>query len=176
MQPVAGGFLVAQLFAKELVRLDGNLEPINGAPAAMDTVKSPHFLAEHPKFGILVSDGWGRYVYSLLHEQWSRNQNAPDSRLHAPHGVCVDDKGRIVVADSLHSRLVRMQNMDSGEWEIFADNAKKVSYGRQLECLDDGLWLANSYENRDGLNPGRGGNILRIANFESGEVEVLASN
>ena len=99
-----------------------------------------------------------------------------DRALNAPHGIC-QRRGDswIYVADSLNSRLLRFKNTNVPQWEIFPDIERLVSYGRQLLCLPDSVWLSNSYEDRDGLNPGIGSNILRIAEFKSGRLEVIAS-
>jgi hypothetical protein len=69
---------------------------------------------------------------------------------------------------------VRYRPLDTNPAEVFADHKKLVSYGRQLVCEKDGLWLSNSYEDREGLNPGRGSNVLHINDFTSGEATVVA--
>ncbi|MCG6872412.1 MAG: hypothetical protein LJE84_08995 [Gammaproteobacteria bacterium] len=138
---------------------------------------APHFLAVHPRDGLLVSNGWGSSIVALpdLNGAAATVFSGPvNSRLTAPHGLCVDANGWIYVADSLNSRLVRFRNLAGRDWQVFADHQRQVAYGRQLVCRDDGLWLANSFEQRPGLNPGSGGTLLHIKDFASGEARVVA--
>jgi hypothetical protein len=143
-----------------------------GSPLA-----SPHFMHILDDDSLLVSEGWGRSVVSVslppaapvLH----RFNGPLGDTLRAPHGICRDAHGWIYVADSLNSRLVRFRDLQGSDWQVFPDNGQKVAYGRQLLCREDGIWLANSYEKREGLNPGRGSNVLRIRDFASGEVEQV---
>ena len=141
------------------------------------TLGSPHFFDALTPNRVLVSEGWGSDIalIDLESGEVSRFGDYQGRGLRAPHGVCLDSSsGWVYVADSLHSRLVRYQPGDTGPAEIFADHKKLVSYGRQLLCGKDGLWLSNSYEDRKGLNPGRGSNVLHINNFASGEATVVA--
>jgi hypothetical protein len=138
---------------------------------------SPHFIATAPGGGLLVTEGWGTAVVeldSLAGRPWRRFSGV-GTRLNAPHGICVGADGWTYVADSLNSRLVRFRDMQGAGWEVFADRDRRIAYGRQLVCDADGVWIANTYEDRPGLNPGRGANVLRISDFRSGEAQVLLS-
>lgn len=138
---------------------------------------SPHFLAVAPGGGLLATEGWGTAVVeldSLSGRPWRRFSGI-GKRFSAPHGICVGAGGWIYVADSLNSRLVRFRDMKGAGWEVFADRDRRIAYARQLVCDADGVWIANTYEDRPGLNPGRGANVLRIRDFRSGEAEVLVS-
>ena len=142
------------------------------------TLGSPHFFEVLGPGRVLVSEGWGSNI-ALIDFGTGEVNRFGDSQgrgLNSPHGICHDaDTGWVYVADSLHSRLVRYRPGDSGPAEVFADHKKLVSYGRQLLCDEDGLWLSNSYEDREGLNPGEGSNVLHINDFTSGEATVIAS-
>ncbi|MDG2075272.1 MAG: hypothetical protein P8J24_01845 [Arenicellales bacterium] len=143
----------------------------------IDPLASPHFLHVMEGARILVSEGWGQRI-RMVDTQAMRVIDLPtasDLSLNAPHGICVRDTGEwLYIADSLNSRLVRV-SLQSQRWQVFADHDRRVAYGRQLLCREDGLWLANSHENRAGLNPGIGSNVLRINDFESGRSEVMAA-
>ena len=70
---------------------------------------------------------------------------ASDLSLNAPHGICVRKNGEwLYIADSLNSRLVRV-SLQSQRWQVFPDHDRRVAYGRQLLCREDGLWLAERY-------------------------------
>tara|TARA_Y100001934_G_scaffold279020_1_gene381716 strand:+ start:1837 stop:2769 length:933 start_codon:yes stop_codon:yes gene_type:complete len=141
------------------------------------TLESPHFFEPLGPDRVLVSEGWGSNIalIDLESGEVSRFGDDQGRGLYAPHGICLDiSSGWVYVADSLHSRLVRYRPRETGPAEIFADHRKLVSYGRQLICDEDGLWLSNSYEEREGLNPGRGSNVLHINDFTSGEATVVA--
>ena len=140
------------------------------------TLGSPHFFAPFDTNRVLVSEGWGSNValVEIDSGEVSRFGDAEGRGFNAPHGICFDAaSGWVYVADSLHSRLVRYRPLDTSPAEIFADHKKLVSYGRQLLCEEDGLWLSNSYEDRDGLNPGKGSNVLHISDFASGKANVI---
>ncbi|MDC0948943.1 hypothetical protein OAS86_06350 [Gammaproteobacteria bacterium] len=141
------------------------------------TLHAPHYLAISPSGGLLVSNGWGRSIVeidSLDDPHWTTFDGGDDP-LNAPHGICVSDDGWIYVGDSLNSRLVRMHDIEGRDWQVFADHDHKIGYSRQIVCDDEGVLLANSYERREGINPGDGGNVLRIRDFASGDVEVVTS-
>ena len=143
----------------------------------MVTLGSPHFFEPLGPKRVLVSEGWGSNIALIDMESGavSRFGDGQGRGLNSPHGICLDaSHGWVYVADSLHSRLVRYKPGDTDPAEIFADHKNLVSYGRQLLCDEDGLWLSNSYEDREGLNPGRGSNVLHINDFESGEATVVA--
>ena len=63
--------------------------------------------------------------------------------------------------------------MQGLSWQVFKDVEQKISYIRQLVCKNGAIWISNSYENRPGLNPGQGSNVLRIDNFATGKVQVV---
>jgi hypothetical protein len=136
---------------------------------------SPHFIATTPN-GVIFSEGWGSGVVlipELAGDSYKRFKGVAEDRMHAPHGLCYSDDGWIYVADSLNSRLVRFRGMDGTGWQIFEDMENRIAYGRQLLCRKDGVWIVNSYENREGLNKGQGSNVLRIRDFDSGRSELV---
>jgi hypothetical protein len=137
-------------------------------------LKSPHFLAVDADF-VYVSDGRGKSIFRYSREQKGLAEKLPmPLELNRPHGLCVMDKRWLYIADSVNSRLLRYDITTQGV-TVFADHEKRVAYGRQLLCREDGLWLANSYESAFKLNPGRGGNVLHIADFDSGRSKVVAA-
>jgi hypothetical protein len=142
------------------------------------TLASPHFLSKATDGGLMVSEGWGSgivHIADINDRRYTRYQGPKNDRMNAPHGVCVSSDGWIYVADSLNSRLVRFRDMKGRDWQIFGDVNRRIAYGRQLLCRDDGVWLVNSYERREGINPGQGSNILWIQDFSSGKVDEVAS-
>lgn len=137
---------------------------------------APHYLAVTPRNTLLVSNGWGSSIVEIADLDGSgwKEFSGRDRKFNKPHGVCADRSGWIYVGDSLNSRLVRFLDMEGRGFEEFADADRKIGYIRQMICADDGVWLANSYEKRPGINPGRAGNILRIHDFASGRVQEFA--
>ena len=139
-------------------------------------INSPHFLTSNGNL-MFVSAGWGEDIYkksAAVDSEFEVTDFSPLT-LKAPHGLCIKD-GWLYVADSLNSRLVR-KKLESDlltniEPQIFSDTQSKISYVRQIRCDEAGVWLVNSYENRPGLNLGKGSNILLVKNFMSGEVDI----
>lgn len=144
---------------------------------SLDPLASPHFLHVMGETRLLVSEGWGQRI-RMVDSNAMRYIALPtpsDLSLNAPHGICTSEGGEwLYIADSLNSRIVRV-SLQSQRWQIFPDHDRRVAYGRQLLCRRDGLWLANSHEDRVGLNPGVGSNVLRINDFQSGRSEVMAA-
>jgi len=182
---IGDDYLGGELFSNDIVLselpgFDPHQRPAlreNGKDKAL-TLGSPHFFEVLGPGRVLVSEGWGSNIalIDIGTGNVSRFGDSQGRGLNAPHGICHDaDAGWVYVADSLHSRLVRYRLGDGSPTEVFADHKKLVSYGRQLLCDEDGLWLSNSYENREGLNPGEGSNVLHINDFASGEATVIAS-
>ena len=137
--------------------------------------RSPHHLAVSPWGTLLFSEGWGSGIVELTGDAdvpWRKFEGI-GVRMRAPHGICIDEQGWIYVGDSLNSRLLRFRDMSGGQFEVFADHDRHVSYIRQLVCTPEGVWISNSYERREGLNPGDGGNILLLEDFDSGEVREM---
>jgi hypothetical protein len=177
-------YLAGELFSNELVLSESPGFETYERPVLRDkkhhsvvTLGSPHFLEVFDTNRILVSEGWGSNValVEIDSGEVTRFGDIGGRGFNAPHGICFDaSSGWVYVADSLHSRLVRYRPSDTNPAEVFADHQKLVSYGRQLLCEEDGLWLSNSYENRDGLNPGKGSNVLHISDFASGKASVIA--
>lgn len=176
-----GYFIATEIYKNRLVisadasfRYPVYLEPGPDQPR----LHSPHYLAYADDLGLIVSEGWGQSI-SLIGKpadrEWQRSHGPPGDKLDAPHGVCASNDGWIYIADSLNSRLVRFRIGDGNEWQVFDDRQKLLGYGRQLLCRDDGVWISNSYEKREGINPGDGGNVVRIADFEAGVVDVVVS-
>ena len=177
-QYVAGELFANRIMAADTVEFDSALPVSLDDGASSLQLASPHFMQALDEHRLLVSEGWGSgIIIADIQSGAARRYTGPPARaLNAPHGVCQRSGDPwIYVADSLNSRLLRFQNTDDPQWEVFSDTQKRVSYGRQLLCLGDGLWLSNSYENREGLNPGSGSNVLRIVDFTSGVSEVMAS-
>ena len=138
--------------------------------------KFPHYLAISPNGHLLISNGWGKSIVEIEDldgSGWKEFSGLAGSEFDAPHGICVDAEGWIYVGDSLNSRLVRFKDMQGSSWEVFKDVDKKIAYSRQLICKNGAVWISNSYENREGLNPGHGSNVLRIDDFSSGKVQVI---
>jgi hypothetical protein len=141
---------------------------------------SPHFLAVSPWNTLLISNGWGKSIVEiddLEGNGWKTFSGLENNRFNAPHGIAVDTaEGWIYVGDSLNSRIVRFKDMHGGQWQVFKDHEKKVAYSRQLVFKNGALWISNSYENRPGLNHGKGSNVLRIDDFGSGLVTEMYRN
>jgi len=159
------------VFADELLRDLKYFEPLSIGKR----FRSPHFLAVSPWDTLLVSNGWGDSIIEIedLDGNGWKAFKGVGRKLRAPHGICVDEAGWIYVGDSLNSRLVRFRDMDGGGWQVFKDVEQRISYIRELVCRDGAVWASNSYEKREGLNPGTGSNILRITSFESGMAEII---
>lgn len=175
-----GRYVVSELYNNRLAIFDdldlGNLGHFDPASVG-GRFKSPHFLAVTPWDTLLISNGWGKSIVEItdLDGNGWKEFSGIDRSFNAPHGICVDDNGWIYVGDSLNSRLVRFRDMDGGDWEVFEDVDARISYIRELACRNGEIWASNSYENRPGLNPGEGSNLLKITDFASGQVEVVAS-
>ncbi len=173
---IGGELWVTELYRNRLVRLDRETDGqfAAGAPTVFaEGIKAPHFLAIDSRH-LYASEGWGRAVVRVdpqLAVVVSTVETG--TTLNAPHGLCVAD-GRIHIADSLNSRLVRV-GLDGGAAEVFGDEDRRVGYVRQLLCTDRGLFLANTYERREGINPGEGSNILLVEDFENGKVREIAA-
>jgi hypothetical protein len=138
--------------------------------------QAPHYMAISPNGHLLISNGWGKGIVEIEDidgSGWKEFNGIKNNEFNAPHGICVDKNGWIYVGDSLNSRLVRFKDMEGSSWQIFKDVDKKIAYTRQLICKDGEVWLSNSYENREGLNSGQGGNVLKISNFSTGKVQIV---
>ena len=155
-----------------------NIAPVlRDIPSSAYDLQSPHFLYLTADRELLISEGWGSQVqYLNIDDGQLTALTLPDGlTLNAPHGVCIDQAQQwIYIADSLHSRIVRINVKQPAQWQVYPDHKLQVAYGRQLLCRNDGIWLANSYEERPGLNPGKGSNVLRISHFDGGRAEVMA--
>ncbi|KAA3625815.1 MAG: hypothetical protein DWQ08_08940 [Proteobacteria bacterium] len=175
-----GHYVASELFSGTLVfSSDANFgSPTRFDPSRLDEkLRSPHFLHFIAAGRLLVSEGWGKGIVSIddpIGTGWMRVTGPRDDKLNAPHGVCQASDGWVYVADSLNSRLVRYRN-DGKQWQVFRDLDRKIAYGRQLLCRRDGVWMSNSYESREGLNHGEGGNVLKIRDFAAGVVDVVAT-
>ena len=136
----------------------------------------PHFMAISKEGYLLISNGWGNSITKIEDldgSGWEEFEGLSGSEFNAPHGICTDEDGWIYVGDSLNSRIVRFRDMQGASWQVFKDVDKKIAYSRQLVCKNGVVWISNSYENREGLNPGTGSNVLRIDDFSSGKVKVV---
>lgn len=173
-----GKYVVSELYNNRLAILDS---PADQTPDYFDPssigekFSSPHYLAVTPENTLLISNGWGNSIVEIadLEGNGWRELNGPEPSLLAPHGICIDTNGTIYVADSLRSRLVRFDNIDGDGWQVFADTDNKIAYGRQLHCENDRVWISNSYESNEGLNPGNGGNVLLLEDFDSGLLTTV---
>ena len=173
-----GRYVATEIYDNRLAVFDdlalNNLEHFDPGRIGKE-LESPHFLAVTSRDTLLISNGWGSSIVEIedLDGSGWKEFSGVGREFDAPHGVCVDDEGWIYVGDSLNSRLVRFKDMAGTGWEVFPDLDRRVSYIRELACHDGAVWAANSYENRPGLNPGRGGNILKITDFGSGKAEIV---
>ncbi len=137
---------------------------------------APHYLAISPNGHLLISNGWGKGIVEIEDidgSGWKEFNGPINNEFKAPHGICVDEDGWIYVGDSLHSRLVRFKDMQGSSWQVFKDVDYKIAYSRQLICKDGVIWVSNSYEAREGLNPGQGSNVLKINDFSTGKVQIV---
>ncbi len=136
---------------------------------------SPHFLSISPWNTLLISNGWGQSIIEIkeLDGTGWKEFSGFDPGFRAPHGICVDTDGWIYVGDSLNSRLVRFKDMQGKDWQVFADHDKKIGYIRELVCREGAVWASNSYEQREGINPGVGANIIKITDFASGRIQEI---
>ncbi len=165
---------IAQLKAKTLVRTNGIpfTEELESILPESD-IASPHFMASNEQ-GVYVSEGRGNTIRFFSFDGKIKGRElALDSELQRPHGLCIKE-GWLYIADSVGSRLVRA-DLETGRTEVFADLEKKIAYGRQLLCRDDGIWLSNSYEKAFELNEGIGSNVLLIKDFASGLTETIVA-
>lgn len=146
---------------KEFIGSDSNI-----------VLNSPHFMTISND-NVYVTEGRGSNIasFSLTNSQDS-NRVLSGELLNRPHGICFDKKGWMYITDSVNSRLVRV-NDKTKELQVFEDKQKRIAYGRQILCRDDGIWLSNSYEKAFQLNQGTGSNILKISDFDSGESEIV---
>ncbi len=170
-------WVVTELYNRRLVLLDTFERPeprYLPAPESGQTLRSPHFVRVDKQDQLWASEGWGDGLvrFSSIDDDLGEKIVNPAAPMRAPHGLCLAD-GWVYVADSLNSRLLRARLDKLDRWESFADPEKLVAYGRGLRCEKDGLYLSNSYEQREGLNTGQGSNVLRITDFESGQAEIL---
>ncbi len=179
------GFIVAQMHSRwPLIKLElgevSESEPTAAVPKSVpvEGLRSPHFIAE-AQDGFYVSDGRASDVWYFDYNNLKDYNDPKRGRiistgfdLNRPHGLCLDSQGWLYIADSVNSRLIRWHTKNKNI-EVFADHQKRIAYGRQLLCRDDGLWLSNSYEGAFDLNPGQGGVVLKISDFSSGNSEVI---
>lgn len=173
-----GRFVATEIFDQRLAIFDdlalGGLRHFD--PEAIgERLESPQFLAVSPRGTLLISEGWGDRIVEIADLEgggW-RAFAGVGTPFRAPHGICVDRQGWIYVADSMNSRIVRFRNLEGSGWQVFADRGRRVAFVRELVCRDGRVWAANNYEDRPGLNPGSGANILRIDDFASGEAAVV---
>ena len=184
-------YWIAQIYSQQLLSKkqlsDDEVLPVgnhlqNDAPTdsenlakvkALHHLRSPHFVIASDA-GVYVSEGWGQYIKHFPFDKSLATIVPLPEKLRAPHGICLDKNGWLYIADSLHSRLVRT-HLATQRYEVFADNDKRIAYVRQIECRDNGIWLANSYEKREGLNTGEGSNVLHIKDFSSGTTDVIVA-
>lgn len=175
-----GRYVATELYNNRLVLFDdlelNELEYFDPTSIGK-SFTSPHFLTVTPWDTLLISNGWGDSIVEITDLDGSgwKEFTGGDGKFHAPHGICIDADGWIYVGDSLNSRLVRFRDMEGAGWEVFEDLDAQVSYIRELACRNGTVWASNSYENRPGMNPGQGSNLLKITDFESGQLEVAAS-
>jgi hypothetical protein len=173
-----GKYVVAELYANRLAMSDTlDFKQISyfDPKSIGKAFQAPHYMAVTAEGTLLITNGWGSSVVEIsdLKGGGWKAFHGIGKRFWAPHGICVDRDGWIYVGDSLNSRLVRFRDMNGKDWQVFKDVDKRISYIRQLRCARDGVWVSNSYENRKGLNPGEGGNVLRITDFASGRAQEV---
>ena len=172
-------FWVTELLSSKIVQVDLGFSSISQVlthPNPKKEFRSPHNIAIDEN-SLFFSAGWGSSIYifdqSLSNfKEIPAKKNQTNIKLNAPHGICRQGNW-LYIADSLNSRLIRMDINSLEKVEIFADHDKLIAYGRQLLCEKDSIWLSNSYEKREGLNTGNGSNVLKITDFNSGQAEVI---
>ncbi len=170
-----GKTIVTELLSSKLAITDSDLsEPATYLrhPDKKRQFSSPHHLATN-EATLFFSGGWGQLIYTY-DKHFKSFQELPKDKslLSAPHGICTQDQW-LYIADSLHSRLIRVNTNNPDEIEVFADHDKRIAYGRQVLCHEHSIWISNSYEKREGLNPGKGSNIIKITDFESGNSDTV---
>jgi beta-lactamase superfamily II metal-dependent hydrolase len=174
-----GKYVITELYRNRLAISDdlGSGEFYHFDPKTIGKhFHSPHFLTVTPWDTLLISNGWGCSIIEIedLDGKGWKEFKGVGKRFRAPHGICVDDDGWIYVGDSLNSRLVRFKDIQGKDWQVFHDLDRRIAYIREMVCQNKTVWISNSYENREGLNSGQGGNILKLSNFESGKLEVVS--
>lgn len=170
-----GKYVVSELYNNRLAILD---DPTDQTPEYFDPAtigkkfSSPHYLAVTPENTLLISNGWGNSIVEIkdLNGTGWKELRGTETEFWAPHGICVSGDGKIYIGDSLNSRLVRLDDMDGNGWKVFPDSHNQIAYIRQLTCKNNQVWISNSYESNEGLNPGIGGNILLLEDFDSGNI------
>jgi len=169
-------FIVAELLDKRIAISDKNLnipKQYLKHPIEKNKFRSPHHVAIDKK-NLFISAGWGKSIYQFDKSFTQFTEHPTNAlRLNAPHGICRQDKW-LYIADSLNSRLLRVDLNNTEKYEEFSDVDSLIAYGRQIQCTKDAIWVSNSYEKREGLNPGNGANVLKISDFNSGKAEVIA--
>ena len=179
---INGNYVASELFSNQILLSPNpffieSYEVLSQNNDDQPVILSPHYMDAIDEEQILISEGWGHGIVkvNIVTGKIERFVGPNEGFLHAPHGICYDsNNGWIYVADSLNSRLLRYKFQDTSSIEIFQDNQKTIAYGRQVVCDSGNVWMTNSYENRENLNPGQGSNVLKISNFYSGDVEIIA--
>ncbi len=174
-----GSFWITELLSNQIIESDLSLSKTLknvSHPSPKKNFSSPHYLATDDN-SLFISGGWGRSIYAFDQslknfKEFTHTDDSDIFKLNAPHGVCRQDDW-LYIADSLNSRLIRIDINSSDKIEVFADHDKLIAYGRQLLCEKDSVWLSNSYEKREGLNIGNGANVLKISDFDSGKAEII---
>ena len=172
-------FWVTELLSSKVVQVDFGFSSISQSlihPNPKKSFRSPHNLTVDEN-SLFFSGGWGSSIYSYdqsltKFKEIPEKKNQNNIKLNAPHGICRQDNW-LYIADSLNSRLIRFDVDNPNKIEIFADKKRRIAYGRQIICSESGIWISNSYEKKEGLNPGNGANIIKINDFSSGKSEII---
>ena len=166
--------VISELLNNQVIFVDKQMTQIQTVIKQFNnnTFSAPHFFSK-TETALYFSEGWGNAIFSITDQSNGVNQKLPvDKSLNAPHGLCVRN-GWLYIAEALNSRILRLNLQSPSQIEVFKDTAKTIAFGRQLLCTDEGIWVSNSYENKPGLNPGTGSNILLIRDFQSGLTEII---
>lgn len=166
-----GQLWVSELLSKRVITLDASFAQVTGTlthPNRKDRFRSPHHFAMDGD-RLYFSEGWGNRIFAYD----GQTVESFDLELNAPHGICRQGDW-LYIADSLNSRLVRVSVTKPDRLQVYSDPKNRIAYGRQILCRNDGIWVANSYEQREGLNPGVGGNVIVITDFTAGLDKVVA--
>ena len=174
-----GTFWVTELLSSKVIQTNFDMSRAQHSlrhPNPKKKFSSPHHLAADENT-LFFSGGWGSSIYSFNRSlsEFSEIKNKNSSKksgLNAPHGICRQGKW-LYIADSLNSRLLRIDVNSPTNSEVFTDHNQLISYGRQIICTDNDIWVSNSYEKREGLNVGKGSNVLKISDFSSGKAEIV---
>ncbi len=97
--------------------------PVTDSPALQATLNGPKHLCIDHEQNVIIADAENHVVVKYLPKEKRLvrvagtgkpgkariGQTAPETELNRPHGVYVDQKGRLLIVDSYHNRLLRLE-------------------------------------------------------------------